>query len=90
MLNSSTWPIDWALSDATTPGQGGSGSNGNEGVLHIPYSSSITGALPSDGLMAYPEHSLGWVLPLWWDAVRVQPQPTGPLLFLGTGYQFKK
>ena len=33
---SSIWPIDIALSDATIPGQSGPGSNGNEGVLHIP------------------------------------------------------
>ena len=32
------------ISGATTPGQSGSGSNGNEGVLLIPKSSSITEA----------------------------------------------
>ena len=31
------------LSGATTLGQSGPGSNGNEGVLHIPQSSSNTG-----------------------------------------------
>ena len=31
-----------------TPGQSGPGSNGNKGVLRIPQSSNITGALPSD------------------------------------------
>ena len=40
-------PIDRTLSGATTPGQGGPGSNGNEGVLHIPQSSDITGTSPS-------------------------------------------
>ena len=35
------------------------GSDGNEGVLHIPQNSSITGASPSDCLMSYPGHSLG-------------------------------
>ena len=45
-----------ALSGATTPGQGGPGSNGNKGVLHIPQSSSITGTSASDCLVSYP----GW------------------------------
>ena len=36
------------LSGATTPGQSGPGSDGNEGVLRIPQSSSISGASPSD------------------------------------------
>ena len=30
------WPIDRTLSGATTPGQSGPGSDGNEGVLRIP------------------------------------------------------
>ena len=33
---SSIWSIDRILSDATTLGQNGPGSNGNEGVLYIP------------------------------------------------------
>ena len=41
---SSIWTIDRTLSGATTPGQSGPGSDGNEGVLHIPQSSSITGS----------------------------------------------
>ena len=32
-------------------------SDGNEGALNIPQSSSITGASPSDGLVSYPGHS---------------------------------
>ena len=40
---SSIWPIDRTLSGATTPGQSGHGSDGNEGVLRIPQSSCITG-----------------------------------------------
>ena len=59
MQFSSIQPIDKALSGATTPGQSGPGSNGNEGVLHIPQSSSITGTPPSDHLVSYPGHSLG-------------------------------
>ena len=35
------------LSGATTPGQSGPGSDDNEGVLHIPQSSSITETAPS-------------------------------------------
>ena len=33
---SSIWPIDRTLSDATTPGQGGPGSDGNEREHRIP------------------------------------------------------
>ena len=36
MQFSSIWAIDWTLSGATTPGQSGHGSDGNEGVLRIP------------------------------------------------------
>ena len=43
-LFSSIWPIDRTLSGATTPSQSGPGSDGNEGVLRIPQSSSITGS----------------------------------------------
>ena len=56
---SSIWSIDRALSGSTTPGQSGHGSNGNEGVLCIPQSSSITGASPSDCFVSYLGHSLG-------------------------------
>ena len=45
---SSFWTIDRTLSGATTPNQSGPGSDGNEEVLHIPLSSSITGTSPSD------------------------------------------
>ena len=37
-----------ALSGVTTPGHSGPGSDGKEGVLRIPQSSSITGNSPSD------------------------------------------
>ena len=49
---SSIWPIDKTLSDATNSGQSGPGSDGNEGVLCIPQSSSITGTSPSDCLVS--------------------------------------
>ena len=48
----SIWPINRILSSATSSGQNGPWSNGDEGVLHIPQSSGITGALPSDSLMS--------------------------------------
>ena len=48
-----------ALSGATTLGQSGPGSNGNEGVLCIHQSASITGTSPSDCLVSYPGYSLG-------------------------------
>ena len=47
------------LSGATTPSQSGSESEGNEGVLFIHKSSSITGTSPSDCLVSYPGHLLG-------------------------------
>ena len=56
---SSIWRIDRTLLGAITPGQSGPGSNTHEGVLRIPQSSSITGALPSDSLVSYREFSLG-------------------------------
>ena len=59
MQFSSLWPIDRTLSSATTPVQSGPEINANEGVLHIPQSSSITGTSPSDSLVSYPGHSLG-------------------------------
>ena len=48
-----------ALSGATTPGQSEPGSDGNEGVLRIPQSSSTAGTSPSDYLVSYPVHLLG-------------------------------
>ena len=57
-LLSSIGPRDRILSDATTPGQSGPGSNGNKGILCIPQSSSITGASPLDYLVSYLGHSL--------------------------------
>ena len=45
MSNSSIWPIGTTQSGVTTPGQGGTGS---EGVLYIPQSSWTTTS-PSDG-----------------------------------------
>ena len=59
MSNSSIRLIDKILLGATTTGQSGPGSDDNEEVLHIPQSSGITGASPSDYLMPYPGHSLG-------------------------------
>ena len=46
----SIWLRDRTLTGATTPGLSGHRSNGNQGVLSILQSSSITGASPSDGL----------------------------------------
>ena len=42
----SIWPIDRTLSGAIIPGHSGPGSDGNEGVIHISQSSSITEASP--------------------------------------------
>ena len=66
--NCSVWPINKTLSDATTPSQNEPGSNGRETVLRIQQNSRITGASPSDCLVA--GHSLEERgLPLCRDAV---------------------
>ena len=53
----------------------GPGTNGNEGVLHIPQSSSITEASPSDSLMLYQDTHWG-ILPLCRDAVSIFCSPS--------------
>ena len=58
MSNISIWPIDRTLSGATIPDQSGPVSDGNEEEIHIPQTSCITGASPSDCLKSYPGHSL--------------------------------
>ena len=59
------------LSGATTQGQSGFGSDGNEGVLRIPQSSSITEISTSDCLISLSGHSLGG------GGLILLPQPTG-------------
>ena len=70
-------PQTGTLSGATTPGQSGHGSDGNEGVLRIPQISSTAGTSPSDCLVSYPGHSLaeGGFLPLCREAVGVFYSP---------------
>ena len=58
MLNSSIWPIDRTLSGITTPDLSGSGSNGNERVLHILQISKATKS-PSNDFVSNTGHSLG-------------------------------
>ena len=48
---SSIWPLDRTLSGPPTPGQSRPGRDGNEEVLQIPQSSSITGTSPSDSFI---------------------------------------
>ena len=75
---SSIWPIDRDLSGATTSGPSEPGSDNNEGVIHIPQNSSITGASPSDYLVSYQGHSLGrGYLSAEVQLVYSKPQPTG-------------
>ena len=56
--NSSIWPIDRTLSGVTIPSQSEPGSDGNERILHITQSSSITGASATECFMSSTEHSL--------------------------------
>ena len=51
------------LSGATTAGQSVPGSNGNEGLLCIPQTYSITGASLSDYLVSYQDTRWGWPYP---------------------------
>ena len=50
--------IDRVLSGATTPGQSGPASDGNEEMFRIPQSSSITGVSPSDCVVSYQDTRL--------------------------------
>ena len=73
---SSIWPINRTLSGVTTLGQSESGSDGNERVLCIPQSSSITGNSPSDCLVSYPGMTLVGVIPFYRGAVSVFYSPS--------------
>ena len=66
------------------------GAMAMKGVLRIPQSSSITGALPSDCFVSYPGHSLGGES---YSSAEMQSvystvpsQSTGPLIFEGWSY----
>ena len=59
MQFSSIHRIDRALSGATTPGHSRPRSNGNEGVLCIPQSPSITGTSLSDCVVSYQDTHWG-------------------------------
>ena len=68
------------LSGATTPGQSRPESDGNDRVLRIPQSSSITGASPSNFFVSYPGYLLegGGITPLQRCSWCIQQlQPTG-------------
>ena len=69
------------LSGATTPEQSGAGNDGNEGLLCIPQTSSITGTSPSDCFVSYTGHSLaevgGLTLQQRSSWCILQPQGTG-------------
>ena len=60
----------------TTLGQSGPESDGNEEVLRIPQSTSITGTSPSDFLVSYTGHPLGSDIPLCREAVGVFYSPS--------------
>ena len=68
------WPIDRTLSGATSPGLSGHRSDGYEGVLYIPQSSTITEASP---LLSVISRTLaGGVLPHCREAVHVFYRPS--------------
>ena len=66
------WPIDWTLTGATI--LRGTGSNGNEGVVHILESCKTVASL-SDYLVSYSEHTLEEVL-LCRDVVSIFYSPS--------------
>ena len=83
MSNSYFLPIDKTLAGVSIPGQSGPGSDGNEGVLYISLSSSITEASPSDCLVSYTRTLVGGGgLTLLQRCSRciLQPQPARPLV----------
>ena len=53
----SIWPIDRTMSGDTAPGQSEPWSNGNEGVLLIRQSSSITEASPSEIVLCHIQNT---------------------------------
>ena len=69
-------PLIGTLSGATTPGQSGPGSDGNEGVLHIPQNFNLNRTSPSDCLVSYPGHSLEGSYP---SAEKQSVYPTAPV-----------
>ena len=71
----SIWPVDRTKSVATSPGLCRPGSEGKNGVIRVPRTSSITGASPSDYLVLYPWHSMGEFYPFCRDAVGVFYSP---------------
>ena len=69
-LISSIWLIDETLTGTTNPGKSWSGSNANEGVLHLPQSSR-TRASPSDGLVSYHDTLIGGMFLICRDAISI-------------------
>ena len=82
MSNSRIWPIDRTLSEWTW-------EQWHWRVTRIPQSSSITGTSPSDCLVTYPGHLLGWVLTILQRCNRsiLLLQPTWSLV-VGGSYHF--
>ena len=73
----SIWLIHRTLSSATTAGLSGLGSDGNEGIIRIPQSSSISVGSPWDFLVSYQNtRCWGRELLFWRDAVGVFYSPS--------------
>ena len=89
MSNSSIWSIDRTLTVATTLGQSGPESDGNDGVLGIPQSSRPR-ALPSYCLGSYPGHLFGRVLPLSRDGIVFYSPSRLYKIYHGFIHSFKK
>ena len=92
MSNSSIWSLNKTLSGATTRGQSGHGSDGNEGVLCIPKSSCNYWSLVIRSFSLISRTLIVRVLPLCRDIVGVfcSPSQLGQLIFEATGKQNMK
>ena len=85
MSNSSIWTIGRTISGATTLGKSRPGSDSNEGVLHIPKSSSIIEASPSDFFASYLGYSLaGYSLVEYTDNISAD-NPSAKMLSVYSG-----
>ena len=80
-MNSFMWSIDKTQTGITNPGQSGPGSNGNEGALQIPLSSSTRDS-PSNAVYCHTLFTccrVGGVLPLCRGTVGVFYTPSWQL-----------
>ena len=82
MTNSSIWPLDNTLSDTTTPGRSGPGSNGNEEYSTL--SKALALLELHYQIVSCHLQDICWGIPTPLQRCSrciLQPQPTGPNIF---------